>query len=170
MPSGPSFRSLYLMKITCSSDASARQVGRHLGRIHFGYPGKLRGRKVVRPCGAQCDSSLWEMFPDARTVQGMARVRPGQAPAWPLSADRSVRRGSKIKRDFACTFIRHNSPVFVVLRIQSRLRLEGRTRTLSAPSPDLHLVRPNSLMPFRKSAGWQHCHLRIGRPRGLQKR
>jgi len=29
----------------------------------------------------------------ARTVQGMARVRSGQAPAWPLSSDRSVRSG-----------------------------------------------------------------------------
>ena len=40
----------------------------------------------------------------ARTVQGMARVRSGQAPAWPLVSDRSVRRDSRIKRDFACTF------------------------------------------------------------------
>ena len=40
----------------------------------------------------------------ARTVQGMARVRSGQAPAWPLVSDRSVRRGSRVKRDFACTF------------------------------------------------------------------
>jgi len=36
-----------------------------------------------------------------------------------------------------CTFTRHLSPVLVVLRSQSRLRLEGRTRTLSGPSPDL---------------------------------
>ena len=41
----------------------------------------------------------------ARTVQGMARVRSRQAPAWPLSSDRSVRRGSRIKCDFAWTFI-----------------------------------------------------------------
>ena len=47
----------------------------------------------------------------ARTVQGMARVRPGQAPAWPLSSDRSVRRGSRVKHDFACTFTWHYSPV-----------------------------------------------------------
>ena len=37
----------------------------------------------------------------ARTLQGMARVRSGQAPAWPLVSDRSVRRGSGVKRDFA---------------------------------------------------------------------
>ena len=43
----------------------------------------------------------------ARTLQGMARVRSGQAPARPLVADRSVRRGSGVKRDFACTFTRH---------------------------------------------------------------
>ena len=66
----------------------------------------------------------------------MARVRSGQAPAWPLPSDRSARRGSGIKRDLACTFTRHFPPVLVVLRSQSRLRLEGRTRTLSGPSPD----------------------------------
>jgi len=31
--------------------------------------------------------------PPSRTLQGMARVRSGQAPAWPLSSGRSVRRG-----------------------------------------------------------------------------
>jgi hypothetical protein len=60
-----------------------------------------------------------------RTVQGMARVRSGQAPAWPLSSDRSVRRGSGVKRDFACTFTRHLPPVLVVLRSQSRLNGTG---------------------------------------------
>src|SRR5208282_370668 len=76
-----------------------------------------------------------------RTLQGMARVRSGQAPAWPLVSDRSVRRGSRVKRDFACTFTWHFSPVLVVLRSQSRLRLEGRTRILSGPSPDLSPAR-----------------------------
>ena len=71
------------------------------------------------------------------TLKGMARVWSGQAPAWPLSSDRSVRRGSRVKRDFACTFTSHLPRVLVVLRSQSRLRLEGRTRTLSGPSPDL---------------------------------
>jgi len=28
-----------------------------------------------------------------RTLQGMARVRSGQAPAWPLVSERSVRSG-----------------------------------------------------------------------------
>ena len=45
----------------------------------------------------------------ARSLQGMARVRLGQALAWPLSADRSVRRGSRVRRDFACTFTKHFS-------------------------------------------------------------
>ena len=44
------------------------------------------------------------------TLQGMARVRSGQAPAWPLVSGRSVRRGSGVKRDFACTFTRHFLP------------------------------------------------------------
>jgi hypothetical protein len=79
-----------------------------------------------------------------RTLQGMARVRSGQAPAWLLSSDRSVRRGSRIKRDFACTFIRHFPAVLVVLRSQLRLRLEGRTRTLSGPSPALSPARTHA--------------------------
>jgi hypothetical protein len=73
----------------------------------------------------------------ARTLQGMARVRPGQAPACPLASDRSARRGSRVKRDFACTCTRHPSPVLVARRSQSCLRLEGRTRTLSGPAPAL---------------------------------
>jgi hypothetical protein len=93
----------------------------------------------------------------ARTLQGMARVRSGQAPAWPLSSDRSVRRGSRVKRDFACTFTRHFSPVLVVLRLQSCLRLEGRTRTLSGPSPDLSPARYSYTLhipvPCIRSAG-----------------
>ena len=39
-----------------------------------------------------------------RSLQGMACVRSGQAAACPLISDRSVRRGSRVKRDFACTF------------------------------------------------------------------
>jgi hypothetical protein len=37
-----------------------------------------------------------------RTLQGMACVRSGQATAWPMVSDRSVRSGSRVKRDFAC--------------------------------------------------------------------
>ena len=110
-------------------------------------------RYALSPVAAACRWSLLLLSPllstrrrpsgskPTRTVQGMARVRSGQAPAWPLVSGRSVRRGSGVKRDFACTFTRHVSPVLVVLRSQSRLRLEGRARTLSGPSPDLSPAR-----------------------------
>ena len=89
-----------------------------------------------------------------RTLQGMARVRSGQAPAWPLVSDRSVRRGSRVKRDIACTLAGAFPPVLVALRAQSRLGLEGRTRTLSGPSSDLTssvsvLVRCSLREPLR---------------------
>jgi hypothetical protein len=98
-------------------------------------------------------------FVAARTVQGMARVRSGQAPAWPLVSDRSVRRGSRVKRDFACTFTRQFSPVLVVLRSQSGLRLEGRTRTLSGPSPDSSPARAVLSAPYGLigSGRWAVC-------------
>ena len=96
------------------------------------------------------------------TVQGMARVRSGQAPAWPLFSDRSVRRGSGVKRDFACTFTRHFSPVLVVLRSQSRLRLEGRARTLSGPSPDLRLARTPALSACTPTGLFPACTISLG--------
>ena len=55
----------------------------------------------------------------ARTVQGMARVRSGQALAWPLVSDRSVRRGSSVQHDFAC---RGTGPSKVV-PLRSRCRI-----------------------------------------------
>jgi hypothetical protein len=70
---------------------------------------------------------------------GPRQVRAGSSLA--LGSDRSVRSGSRVKRDFACAFTRHVSPVLVVLRPQSCLRLEGRTRTLSGPSPALRPAR-----------------------------
>ena len=57
------------------------------------------------------------------------------------STNRSVRRGSGVKHDFACPFTRHFPLVLVALRLRSCLRLEGRTRTLSGPSPDLSPAR-----------------------------
>ena len=71
-----------------------------------------------------------------RTLQGMARVRSGQAPAWPLSFDRSVRRlqGQVRLRVYVDRYL---SACAGCPAEQSRLRLEGRTRTLSGPSPDL---------------------------------
>jgi len=60
-------------------------------------------REVVRPGGSQRGShsrlDAWHLVAlvlvvvTACTVQGMARVRSGQAPAWPLVSDRSARRG-----------------------------------------------------------------------------
>jgi len=96
----------------------------------------------------------------ARTLQGMARVRSGQAAAWPSVSGRSVRRGSGVKRDFACTFTKQLSPLLVALRSQLRLRLEGRTRILSGPSPDLtfpasglpgNLARAHSARPKKQA-------------------
>ena len=98
----------------------------------------------------------------ARTVQGMARVRSGQAPAWPLVSDRSVRRGSGVKRDFACTFTRRFSPVLVVRRSQSRLMLEGRARTLSGPSPDLS--QATTVVPSGRSEDLLIRRFQCGRP------
>jgi hypothetical protein len=124
-----------------------------------------RRRRTTASDGSYPDGYLFplETAPvTARTVQGIARVRSGQAPAWPLVSDRSVRRGSGVKRDFACALTRHFSPVLVVLRAQSRLRLEGWTRTLSGPSPDLSragvlaLNRADSWSSLRESG----CHAR----------
>jgi hypothetical protein len=93
----------------------------------------------------------------ARTLQGMARVRPGQAPAWPLASDRSVRSGSRVKRDFTCTLTGALPPVLVALRVRSRLRLEGRTRTLSGPylelSPASTLMWAARLCPYCTDMG-----------------
>jgi len=54
-----------------------------------------------------------------------------------LVSDRSGRRGLQVRREFACTLVGAFPPVLVVRRAESRLGLEGRTRTLSGPSPDL---------------------------------
>jgi len=73
--------------------------------------------------------------------RGWPASGPGRLPPGPCFLTGSVRRGSRIKCDFACTFTSQFPPVLVVLRSQSRLRLEGRTRTLSGPSPDLSPAR-----------------------------
>jgi len=76
-----------------------------------------------------------------RSLQGMACVRSGQAAAWPLVSGRSVRSGSGVKRDFACTSAGAFPPLPFALRAESRLMLEGRTRTLSGPSAALSPAR-----------------------------
>jgi hypothetical protein len=89
----------------------------------------------------------------ARTVQGMARVRPGRllpdpyllVPECPQRAP-----GSSVTS-------RVRSPgSFPLCSLScghgSRLRLEGRTRTLSGPSLDLSLVRTLALSACRPTA------------------
>jgi hypothetical protein len=100
-------------------------------------------------CAGQLRSSA-----DAFALQGMARVWSGQAP-WPLSTDRSVRTGSGVKRDFACTLTGAVPPVLVALQAQSRLGLEGRIRTLSGPSPDLRRTRDScTWLPTSRASPW----------------
>jgi hypothetical protein len=50
------------------------------------HPGDGRDYSVYIPDHEDCPVA-------ARTLHGMARVRSGQAPAWPLASNRSVRRG-----------------------------------------------------------------------------
>ena len=82
----------------------------------------------------------------------MVSVMPALCRGWPASGPGRLRPDpwflagvfaevSGVKRDFACTLARHFPPVLVALRVQSRLSLEGRTRTLSGPSPDLSPTR-----------------------------
>ncbi len=73
-----------------------------------------------------------EVSVTARTVQGMARVRSGQAPAWPLVSGRSVRRGSGVKREFACTFAQE---------LSSRIRCPAATVTLETGGADTYTQR-----------------------------
>jgi hypothetical protein len=75
-------------------------------------------------------SGMTEVLRDIRRRYGLALG------FWP-----ECLRRLRVKRDFACTFTRHVAPVLVVLRTRSCLRLEGRTRTLTGPSPDLSPAR-----------------------------
>ncbi len=109
----------------------------------------------------------WKLPGDGPHRAGDGPRRPGQAPAWPLVSDRSVRRGSRVKRDFACTFTGHFSALLVGLWSQSRLRLEGRTRTLSGPSPDLSPTRTlarSAVIRFRPGKMDDFLHLPRSRP------
>src|SRR3954447_2033543 len=67
-------------------------------------------------------------------VDGPRPVRAGSGLALVFWPERPQRHPG-VKRDFACAYTRHFSPVLIVLRSQSRLRLEGRTRTLSGAIP-----------------------------------
>ena len=92
------------------------------------------------------------------SARGWPASGPGRLPPdpgfWP-----SGRRGSRVKHDFACTFTWHYLPVLVALRVQSCLRLEGRARTLSRPSPDLSPVK--AIAPFPRTSSrtrWSHVY------------
>jgi hypothetical protein len=122
---------------------------------------RSENRDFVRPRGSQRGSHFlgaWHLdalvlvvsFVTGCTVKGMARVRSGQAPAWPLVSGRVPAEVSGSKHDFACTLTRHLNPLFVALRSQSCLLLEGRARTLSGPSPDAS--RTWTLAPSRPTS------------------
>jgi len=88
--------------------------------VLFPVFGGLRGAVTV-PCPGR-----------ARTLQGMARLRSGQARAWPLVPDRRGCRGSGAQghlKIVSATAVRND--------LQVPLTVEGRPRTLSGPSPDL---------------------------------
>jgi hypothetical protein len=92
-----------------------------------------------------------------RSVQWMARVRSGQAPAWPLSSGRSVRRDT---RGQATSRVRTPGTSHLCSSScgHSHARLEGRTRTLSGPSPDLRPAK--TLAPSARitsAAAPSHC-------------
>jgi hypothetical protein len=100
-----------------------------------GRSGTQRARRLRLRTTAGA-SAPWSSSPPAACrgwpASGPGRLRPGP---WFLTGVSAEVSG--IKRDFACTFTRHLPLVLVVLRSESRLMLEGRTRTLSGPSPDL---------------------------------
>lgn len=72
-------------------------------------------------------------------------------------------------RDFIYTFTRHFPLVFVALRSQSRLTLEGRTRTLSESWPDLSPARTLASSSRRNSAlsNLTELHYQLGKPLAL---
>ena len=79
----------------------------------------------------------------ARTLQGMARVRSGQASAWPLVNDR---RGAEAPRSRV-------TESHFRRKCEAPLTVEGHPRTLSGPSPDPRLCTFRS--PLAPSASDQ---------------
>jgi hypothetical protein len=91
----------------------------------------------------------------------MARVRAGQAPAWPLSSHRSVRRGSRVKRGnealyrrytaFLCCDLAALSPAAAArLYISSVLPLKiSNRRRQSEPAALLELANESRTVVFR---------------------
>jgi hypothetical protein len=106
--------------------------------------GLRRGEPSYSPArpGCRCGTATSTAEPGPRPCRRLAYL------TCTLISVRSVRRDSRVERDFACTLAGAFPPVLVVLRAQSRLGLEGRTRTLSGPSPDLSPVRAFAPFPF----------------------
>ena len=66
-----------------------------------------------------------------RALQGIARIRSGQAHAWPLVSDRRRCRGSAVKGGRKAISERKR---------EAPLTVEGHPRTLSGPSPDRSVI------------------------------
>ena len=103
-----------------------------------------------RPGKGTVSAKGWTIRPVSGSAHSPAATGSESA-VWPA---RYLPLGSGVKRDFACTFTRH-LPVLVALRLQSRLRLEGRTRTLSGLSRIGAL--PASSTPHNR----QRCRLQV---------
>jgi hypothetical protein len=84
-------------------------------------------------CNPNCNPNMRR---PACTLQGMACVRSGQAPAWPLCLLAGGGAEAPTSRvgpeDHFCEAVRND------LRVP--LTVEGHPRTLSGPSPDLRLT------------------------------
>ena len=111
-------------------------------------------------------SGSWELPHKRPHRAGDGCARSGQAPAWPLSSDRvSIRSpGSSVTSSV-------RSPGTFPLCSSScgyshAIRLEGRTRTLSGPSPDLTPARTPALSASPASAcqgmRWQRQPVQAG--------
>jgi hypothetical protein len=85
-------------------------------------------------------------------ASGPGRLRPGPCLLTGVAA-----LGSGVKSDSAYTVTRHFLPVLVARRSRSRLRREGRTRTLSGSSPDLSPAK--TLAVYKIAKGWLRLNL-----------
>jgi len=99
------------------------------------------GQPMVQPLLSSRQSGRSAVAPDTGSPDA-PRAGEGQVPGLALVSCPRGRRGSRVKRGFACPLTRHVSPVLVVPRGQARLRLEGRPRTLARRVP-----RPGARQP-----------------------
>ena len=146
----------------------ARRVSDMLQRPVASY---ANGREIVITFGQQEAPALALRSP-SWPCKGWPASGPGRLPPGPY-----LLTGVSAETPVSSVYIqRHLSPVLVALRSQSRLRLEGRTRTFSGPSPDLSPARtlaPSVCMPAAPSgmaggsscpgAGAWHNRSRLGR-------